>query len=470
MKILITGGTGFIGSALCSRLLQNNHDVTAVSRQPEKIKLPVKRISSLEQLNGSMLFDIVINLAGEPIANKRWSHKQKQRILNSRIITTSSLIDYFKSTEHKPQLLISASAIGYYGIGQSNEVISEDSPGDESFASQLCQQWEAVALGAQQLGIRVCLLRTGIVLGKGGGALGKMLLPFKLGLGGKIGQGKQWMSWIHLDDLTGIILYCMDHDELNGPVNGTSPGPVTNEEFTKTLGKVLNRPAIFSLPAVLVKLLLGQMGVEMLLTGKKILPVKMLNAGYKFNFEKLDKALGGVVAGSHSSIPGKLAAGWGIIGVCAIIGSAIYRLAPIAAQSFTHPLQFYHWLFVIFFTAFMAYSEGYMGFQKKFSPRVVSRALYLTKYVNMYRLLFAPLFCMGYFYATKRRLIISYMLTAVIVLMIAGVKLLSQPWRGFVDTGVVVGLAWGVIAIGTFTIRVFTGKAFTCSPETPDQP
>lgn len=295
MKILITGGTGFIGSALCSRLLQKKHDVVVLSRHPETIKMPAQGIAKLEQLDADAVFDVVINLAGEPIANKWWTDKQKQRISSSRLDTTRKLINYFKLTEHKPKLLISASAIGYYGIGETDEVINEDALGDESFSSQLCQQWEAVALEAEILGVRTCLLRTGIVLGKEGGALNKMLLPFKLGLGGKIGQGKQWMSWIHLDDLVGIILYCIDHDELNGPVNGTSPNPVTNEVFTKTLGKVLKRPTLLPMPGLVVKLLMGQMGEELLLAGKKILPVKMLNAGYKFEYEKLDKALLAVI-------------------------------------------------------------------------------------------------------------------------------------------------------------------------------
>ena len=294
MKILITGGTGFIGSVLCSRLIEENHDVVVLSRHSKTIKIPALGIAKLELLNDDVFFDVVINLAGEPIANKRWTDKQKQRILSSRIDTTRKLIEYFKRTEHKPKVLISASAIGYYGIGETNEAIkaiNEDASGDESFSSQLCQQWEAVALEAEKLGVRTCLLRTGIVLGKGGGALSKMLLPFKLGLGGKIGSGKQWMSWIHLDDLVGTILYCIDHDELKGPVNGTSPNPVTNEVFTKTLGKVLKRPTILTMPAIVVKILMGQMGEELLLAGKNILPVKMLNAGYKFKYEKLEKAL-----------------------------------------------------------------------------------------------------------------------------------------------------------------------------------
>jgi uncharacterized protein (TIGR01777 family) len=170
-----------------------------------------------------------------------------------------------ETLENKPKLLISGSAIGYYGIDKTDTVIEEKDNGDNSFSSELCQKWEAVALKAEKLGIRTCLLRTGIVLGKNGGALNKMLLPFKMYLGGRIGNGKQWMSWIHIDDLIGIILHCINHDNLKGAVNGTSPNPVTNQAFTKTLGTVLKRPTIFPMPALVVKLLMGQMGEELLL-------------------------------------------------------------------------------------------------------------------------------------------------------------------------------------------------------------
>jgi len=295
MNLLITGGTGFIGSALCSRLLKNKHNITLLSRYPEKIKPSFKAITEIEQLKDDAIFDIVINLAGEPIANKRWNNRQKQRILSSRIATTQKLIEFLTKVENKPKLLINGSAIGYYGISKTNNSIDETSVGDDSFSSQLCQQWEAVALQAEALGIRTCLLRTGIVLGKGGGALSKMLLPFKFGFGGRIGHGKQWMSWIHIDDLLGIIMYCIEHNNLSGAINGTSPYPVTNQVFTKVLGEVLKRPTIVPMPGVFVKLIMGQMGEELLLAGKKILPVKILDAGYIFQYEKLEDALKNVV-------------------------------------------------------------------------------------------------------------------------------------------------------------------------------
>ncbi len=295
MNLLITGGTGFVGSALCSRLLEEQHKIVVLSRNPEKIKPPIKAVVNLDQLSNDDIFDVVINLAGEPIANKRWNDQQKKRIFGSRIETTEALIEYFKKSKHKPKLLINGSAIGYYGTAKTNDNIDEKSGCDDSFSSQLCQKWEAAALEAESLGIRTCLIRTGIVLGKNGGALSKMLPPFKMGLGGRIGYGKQWMSWIHLDDLVGIILYCINNDDLKGAVNGTSPNPVINEVFTKTLGTALKRPTIFPMPEIVIKLLMGQMGEELLLSGKRVLPRKALDAGYIFKYKTLEDALINVV-------------------------------------------------------------------------------------------------------------------------------------------------------------------------------
>ena len=294
MNILITGGTGFIGSALCTRLLDAQHHLVLLSRHPENIQSPVQGIGSLADLTDEMTFDAVINLAGEPIVEKRWSDRQKQRILSSRLDTTQELIEYFARVESKPKVFISGSAIGYYGTSRTNDSIDETGVGDDSFSSQICRQWEALAIQAQPLGIRTCLLRTGIVLGNGG-ALSKMLGPFKLGAGGRMGTGTQWMSWIHINDLIGIILYCMEHEDIQGPVNGTSPYPATNLQFTKALGKVLNRPTIFPMPGAVIKLLMGQMGEELLLAGKKILPKKIQAAGYTFLYENLEQALADVV-------------------------------------------------------------------------------------------------------------------------------------------------------------------------------
>ncbi len=294
MNLLITGGTGFIGTALCSHL-SDQHDITLKTRYPESISSNIKGISSLSQLAPTKVFDVVINLAGEPIANKRWSKNQKRKIIDSRINGTEELVNFFKNSKEKPSLLISGSAIGYYGVGSTNETIDEGNSGDKSFSSSLCTTWENTAMQAESLGIRTCTLRTGIVLGKNGGALKRMLLPFKLGLGGRIGTGDQWMSWIHIDDLIGIINYCIEHKDLHGPINGTAPNPTSNAEFTKILSKTLKRPAFFHLPSPIIKFLAGEMGEELLLAGKKVVPSKILAAGYNFKYAYLEEALSNIL-------------------------------------------------------------------------------------------------------------------------------------------------------------------------------
>jgi uncharacterized protein (TIGR01777 family) len=295
MNILITGGTGFIGTELCAVLTRQNHELVVLTRHPERIKGAVRGISSLDQLNSADSFDVVINLAGEPIADKRWSLAQQKRILDSRLNTTQALIDYFTDCERKPRLFISGSAIGYYGIGPTTESVDEHGVGDDSFSSQLCRAWEACALQAESMGIRTCLLRTGIVLGKNGGALNKMVLPFKLGLGGKIGSGAQWMPWIHLHDMVALIAHCITDESLTGPINATAPQPVTNADFTKALGSALHRPTLFTMPAKVIELLMGQMGEELLLAGKRVLPVKIKQAGFQFRYQRLDEALADVL-------------------------------------------------------------------------------------------------------------------------------------------------------------------------------
>lgn len=292
MNILITGGTGFIGRALCSHLLKCGHILVVKTRNTKKSS---SNISYVDQIDTSMHFDVVINLAGEPIANKRWSNIQKENIRSSRIDATKQLIQYFKDTPSKPSLFISGSAIGIYGINGTNQDINENSCGDESFSSILCKEWESTALDAQALGIRTCILRTGIVLGKNGGALNKMLPPFRLGLGGKIGSGNQWMPWIHMNDMIGLISLCISNTDLKGAINCTAPFPVTNLAFTKALSQTLNRPTLLPLPSFLITLLMGQMGEELLLNGKKVVPEKALNFGYQFKFEQIEHALNDVI-------------------------------------------------------------------------------------------------------------------------------------------------------------------------------
>ena len=296
--ILITGGSGFIGSRLVPVLLDHGYDVTVLTRNPEKTALHFKQLVStikqLDRLNGTDVFDIVINLAGQGITDKRWRQGIKKQLRESRITTTQKLIRYLQAAKKKPELLISGSAIGYYG-NQGENLVDESMSGDSSFSSKLCYDWEQEAQQAEVLGIRTCYLRTGIVLGKDGGALSKMLPAFKLGLGGPMGNGRQWMSWVHIDDLIGIILYIINSKDITGAVNGSAPNPVTNKIFSSTLARVLKRPAFLPMPAFVLKLMLGEMAEELLLSGQRVMPKKILDAGYHFQYAHLDNALSEVV-------------------------------------------------------------------------------------------------------------------------------------------------------------------------------
>lgn len=291
MNILMTGGTGFIGTALCKDLFSKGHQITIKTRRLDAVDSRYKAITSFDQLPENEEFDVVVNLAGEPIADKRWSQSQKDKIITSRVNTTNELLDYLKLVAQKPKVFISGSAIGYYGIQPPLLGIDETAQADDSFASHICTSWESMALEAELLGIRTCLLRVGIVLGPDGGALKKMLLPFKLGLGGKMGSGQQWMSWIHLHDLIGIVNLCITDKNLTGPINGTAPHPVTNEQFTKALGSALKRPTVFTVPKFILKFVLGQMANELLIEGKQILPSKAIASGYSFEYSDINAAL-----------------------------------------------------------------------------------------------------------------------------------------------------------------------------------
>jgi uncharacterized protein (TIGR01777 family) len=233
--------------------------------------------------------DGVINLAGEPIAAKRWTDRQKHKIRVSRIETTSSLVTAIAKAKHKPTFLINASAVGYYGP-RGDEIISEEAEPGEDFLSSVCRDWEEEAKKAQALGLRVMLLRTGIVLGQGGGALAKMALPFKYFLGGPLGSGTQWMSWIHMEDQVGLVLHLIDHPQAQGPYNATTPNPVTMKAFCQILGKVMGRPSWAPVPAFALRLMVGEMA-EMLLTGQRVIPAAAQKLGYPFRYPSLPQAL-----------------------------------------------------------------------------------------------------------------------------------------------------------------------------------
>ncbi|BBB30229.1 TIGR01777 family oxidoreductase [Neptunomonas japonica] len=295
MHYLISGGTGFIGTALIHTLLEEGHQITVISRTPEKVALLFKGATqsvALTQVNKiAKKVDGVINLAGEPIVDKRWSEARKQLLRESRVDFTKELIAQLKRASARPEFFISGSAIGFYGSHEGGAPLHEGSHPISGFTHDLCRDWEAEALEAGKLlGARVCLVRTGVVLGVGGGALAKMLPPFNLGLGGPIGGGQQWMSWVHLSDEISVIRFLMEHQTLLGSFNATSPNAVTNEVFSQTLGGVLDKSAKLRMPEFVMKLLLGDAS-ELLLEGQRVYPARLLDAGFEFTYPDLEVAL-----------------------------------------------------------------------------------------------------------------------------------------------------------------------------------
>ncbi len=293
MKILITGGTGFIGRTLCHRLLEQGHRLIVLSRRPESVATlcgdTVTAISNLEDISPDESIDAVINLSGEGIADARWTRRRKQKLLDSRIDITEQLIAYVAKAIHKPSVMISGSAVGYYGNNNEPDLDKSTNNSDD-FAQYLCKKWETAAEPVKQYGVRLCILRIGLVIGRGGGFVKRMLLPFKLGLGGRLGDGKQCMSWIHKDDLIAIIEMLLTSPDLEGIFDATAPGPVTNTEFSLCLAKNLNRPTIFPVPAIVLKVLLGEMS-QLLLGGQKVIPERLIKQNFYFQFESLDSAL-----------------------------------------------------------------------------------------------------------------------------------------------------------------------------------
>ncbi len=296
---LITGGTGFIGTALCRQLSQKNHRITVISRQsqPSKAVDGVRYVQHPDQLADDDHVDVVINLAGEPLDAGRWSETRKQSFCLSRLRCTQMLIDWMRHCRKRPHTLVSASAIGWYGH-QGQKSLTEVSEARAGFSHTLCDRWENCALQARQLGVRVCILRIGIVLERDGGSLARMLLPFKLGLGGPMGSGKQVMSWIHRQDLVNLIEYLAGQSELHGVFNGTAPNPVSNQRFSDCLASELNRPAWFRLPAPILRLAFGEMADELLLNGQCVLPAAATAAGFSFQYEALEPALEAILNGS----------------------------------------------------------------------------------------------------------------------------------------------------------------------------
>jgi uncharacterized protein len=301
MRVLVTGATGFIGQKLVERLERpvvltrspdsarsKLGDVTAIRWNAEAEPPPASAFDGI---------DAVVHLAGEPVAEGRWNPEKKRRIRESRVLGTRNLVRGLEELAKRPRVLISASAVGWYG-SRGDEILSESSALGSDFLAEVCRDWEAESHRASELGIRVVNPRIGIVLGKGGGAMEKMLLPFKLGLGGRLSHGNQWMPWVHVEDVVGLILFAIERENLVGPANATAPQPVTNREFTRTLAHVLHRPAIFPAPAFALRWAVGEFA-EILLASQRVMPRVALDAGYQFEHPTLEGAL-------HASIPGSV--------------------------------------------------------------------------------------------------------------------------------------------------------------------
>lgn len=295
MKILITGASGLIGKELQASFGEKGYEMLLASRSQPRDENHIlwnmdtgfedKDLPRLEAL------DAVIHLAGENVSGLRWTDEKKKAIRDSRIFGTRTIIEAFARLEKKPKVFISGSAIGFYG-DRGNDEMTETSSAGDTFLAIVCKEWEAESRRAEDMGIRTVLLRTGVVLSKDGGALATMLTPFKLGVGGVVGTGKQWMSWVSLDDVVAIINFALENQSLRGAVNVVSPNPATNEEFTKELGTVLYRPTFLPLPKFAINLMFGEMGDALLLSSTRVAPKRLQELGFKFEFPHLKQALG----------------------------------------------------------------------------------------------------------------------------------------------------------------------------------
>ncbi len=301
MKILVSGSTGLVGMALVSALVRDGHTVCRLVRPESTVSMETKDGFNVAwnpatgELGGAGVGpDAVVNLAGASIGDGRWTAERKAVLRSSRIESTRALVNALGKMNARPRVLVSASAIGIYG-NRGDESLTEESKAGSNFLAELTREWEAEALKAEALGIRVVLARFGVILAREGGALAKMLLPFKIGAGGKLGTGKQWMSWVMLDDVVGILRLAIENASVRGPVNVVVPQPVRNEEFTKVLAKALHRPALFPAPAFALRLALGEMADALLLSSQRVVPRVLENTGYQFLHADLSPALESIV-------------------------------------------------------------------------------------------------------------------------------------------------------------------------------
>lgn len=297
MRVLVTGASGLIGSALCDALFARGDDVVGLSRNPKRSRSANPRVSwhqwepTLERPDPAAFegVEAVLNLVGEPI-DQRWSGEAKRRIMESRRQATHNLVQTIEALVRPPRVLVSQSAIGYYGDRGDEEVTEEAGPGN-GFESQVPQAWEQAAHELDRTGVRVVIVRTGLVLTAKGGLLKEMLTPFKLGVGGPLAGGRQYFSWVHLEDEIGILLWALDNDQVSGVVNATSPNPVTNKEFSKALGRAVHRPAVTPVPGIVLDLKFGREFGRVLRGGQRVIPKRTVELGYEFKHPDLDAAL-----------------------------------------------------------------------------------------------------------------------------------------------------------------------------------
>jgi len=299
MRIAITGGSGFIGRRLVARLLEQGDQVLVLTRRLEQARRILGESPNLKLLPYDPYrpqtwatalegYEGIVNLAGEPLASSRWTETKKKEIRRSRVETTQALVQALASLNQKPQVMISSSAVGYYGSHPEGDPLTETDPPAQDFLAEVCQAWEAAARPVEELGIRLAILRTGIVLGPDGGALGQMLAPFQFFIGGTIGSGKQWLSWIHREDWVSLVCFLLEQG--SGVFNATAPNPVQMEEFCRTLGQVLGRPSWLPVPELALELLLGE-AAQVVLTGQKVIPQAALQMGFTFQYPHLKEAL-----------------------------------------------------------------------------------------------------------------------------------------------------------------------------------
>jgi uncharacterized protein (TIGR01777 family) len=296
-SVLITGGTGFVGRRLVAALVAAGHEVTVLTRRAgasADLPAPLRIVTSLGQLPAAARIDAVVNLAGEPISDAPWTRRKRLRILRSRLAVTREVVRLIRRLKEPPEVVVSGSAVGWYGL-RGDEALDESADGRPCFSRDLCLRWERAAAPVQDLGVRLVLLRTGLVLAAEGGLLSRMLAPFELGLGGPFGRGDHWMSWIHRDDLVRLIVHAVATPTLEGPLNGVAPDPVRNRDFAGALGRALHRPAFLPVPALPLRLALGDFAEELLLRGQRVLPAEALASGFRFTFPNLDQALRAVV-------------------------------------------------------------------------------------------------------------------------------------------------------------------------------